>query len=700
MKHLIIIAFCIILGSFRLSILQAQISQPKDSVFNLREVVIKDEFQKFSYMKTIIPEEIILKSPARDISDFLRTIPNVSAVRKGGSSMDPVVRGLRNSQLNVMLDGGIKIEGGCPNRMDPTTSRIEAEEIQNIEIIKGPYALKYGPNIGGIINLIPKIYTQFGDTFSIKTNLNLGYETNWNGYKTNINIAGGVKKFFFNVLGGFKKYGNYEDGNAKTVSSQFERYNYSLRLGYRPTKNQLLLLSFVNTFGENVFYPALTMDEKKDNTKILSLDYNIKNISPVLKSFDIKVYNSDVLHDMDNSFRPNYDTMHAATSVHAINRGYKAEAKFKIQNTQLIIGNDMERVLKDGDRTRVMGLIMMGVKMPPPYKTIIDKVWYNSIISNYGLYSEYKFKLLNIYFTASLRGDYNNANSDDTLKISNIFDKNNSEYFNLSYSLDIRKELNKNLSLGLSLGKGVRSPNAIERYIKFLPVGFDTYDYIGNPQLKPEKNYQTELSLNYNDDYNNKLNFSVFVSEIHDFISEKELSPTIAKPVTKGVSGVKQFYNVNLVHLYGYELSYEKLFFDKLGLRIIAAYTLGTNPESYNRYTKTIIKDALPEIPPFESTFSVNYRFFKNRIVPEISIRTIAEQNYVSKSFNEKITPSFVIANFGLVYNINDNIKLYSGVNNILNKAYYEHLNRRIIGSNIPLYEPGRTFFVNLSINF
>ncbi len=40
-----------------------------------------------------------------------------------------------------------------------------------------------------------------------------------------------------------------------------------------------------------------------------------------------------------------------------------------------------------------------------------------------------------------------------------------------------------------------------------------------------------------------------------------------------------------------------------------------------------------------------------------------------------------------------------AGVQNIFDKAYYEHLNRRIVGSSDPLYEAGRSFYLNLTIN-
>jgi outer membrane receptor protein involved in Fe transport len=40
-----------------------------------------------------------------------------------------------------------------------------------------------------------------------------------------------------------------------------------------------------------------------------------------------------------------------------------------------------------------------------------------------------------------------------------------------------------------------------------------------------------------------------------------------------------------------------------------------------------------------------------------------------------------------------------AGVNNIFDVSYYEHLNRRIVGSTEKLYEPGRMLFVNLNLS-
>ncbi|MCK4407067.1 MAG: TonB-dependent receptor, partial [Bacteroidales bacterium] len=109
-----------------------------------------------------------------------------------------------------------------------------------------------------------------------------------------------------------------------------------------------------------------------------------------------------------------------------------------------------------------------------------------------------------------------------------------------------------------------------------------------------------------------------------------------------------------------------------------------------------IKNDPLPEIPPFESTISVFYKFLNSKIIPKVSVRLVAAQNQISQAYYEKETSGFVLADFSVNYKYNKYLSLSAGVNNIFNKAYYEHLNRRIIGSRQPLYEPGRVFFVNL----
>ena len=110
---------------------------------NLEEIIITGEvnkeqiISKLPYMKTKLFKKQVEENASHDVGDFLRSSNNISGIRKGGTQLDPVVRGFKYSQLNIQVDNGLKIEGGCPNRMDPATGHIEIEEIESIEIFKG-----------------------------------------------------------------------------------------------------------------------------------------------------------------------------------------------------------------------------------------------------------------------------------------------------------------------------------------------------------------------------------------------------------------------------------------------------------------------------------------------------------------------------------------------------------------------------------
>ena len=110
--------------------------------------------------------------------------------------------------------------------------------------------------------------------------------------------------------------------------------------------------------------------------------------------------------------------------------------------------------------------------------------------------------------------------------------------------------------------------------------------------------------------------------------------------------------------------------------------------------------DAMTEIPPFEATFNVHYKMIKGKFVPKFNLRMVSAQNHVSDASYELNTPGFVLAGISITYRFNEYVNLSTGVNNLFDVAYYEHLNRNIIGSSYNLYEPGRSFYINLFFNF
>ena len=90
----------------------------------------------------------------RNVADLFNDINGFSLIKRGNYAIDPTFRATQYEQLNVQFDGGTKAMHACPNRMDPITTHVIPEEIEKIEIIKGPYTVRYGATFGGIVNLV------------------------------------------------------------------------------------------------------------------------------------------------------------------------------------------------------------------------------------------------------------------------------------------------------------------------------------------------------------------------------------------------------------------------------------------------------------------------------------------------------------------------------------------------------------------
>ena len=667
-----------------------------------------------AYSKVVIKKEDLDLEPVRDMGDFLRTIPNVSAVRKGGANLDPVVRGFKFDQLNIQLDNGVAMEGGCPNRMDPTSAHIEAADIEAIEVLKGPFALRYGPVMGGVVNMLTINPRPFDD-FQIHVKGNMGYESNWNGMRQHITVLGGGKHVFFAFSGNNAQYGNYEDGDGNMVKSSFRKLGYTGKLGFSPAKNHIITFGYSEFYARDVMFPALPMDERADNTKLYTLDYKGEDISKTVSTLVFKAYMSDVDHTMDNNQRSFGDTVSSIANILARRIGYRMEAGLNVKDGHLFVGTDFYHIDKDGDRDKHM----IG-QYPKPNGMIPLKhedLWNKALITNFGFFAEYKRLFGNKWeAVAALRYDYNTAES-DSISLLNMkgvdligtpADSTHSSFSNISFSIGVTRKLSDKFSIGASFGRGVRSPGMIERFIISLPVGFDNYEYLGNPLLKPEANNEFDLVLKYRDKKIGSFELTGFYSIVTDYISGVYVPKSVQKPLTAQVLGVKKFDNIGTATLSGFEFGYASPAHYNWILTATAAYTMGSIDEvlvyefdnTGNAVSSEVVKnDPLAEIPPLDFKLNFGYKLWYGKIIPKIGYRFVAEQSRVSRANTEPVSPSFSLLNFSVLYHHNDYLDVSAGVNNMLDVTYREHLNRRVIGTDYRIPEPGRIFYVNLIFN-
>lgn len=675
------------------------------TILNLSEIEIvglSENQMPFSIEKINLKK--IESTNLSDIGGIIAKEPNIGGIKKGATGIDPVIRGFKYSQVIVQLNGGTKIEGGCPNRMDPTASHVNVNDLQNVTIYKGPFALKYGPNFGGLINL-QTTKSLFYNKFENHISMIVGTQTNHIGYKSGIRLNGGNSRFAYIFSANKNKFGNYTSGNGDIIKSSSDNYNISAGFGFRPFDGHVTTINFDRSWGRNVDFPALPMDERTDDTKIFEVSYLGAKFNNSINFIKFHAYHSNVNHEMDNKSRPFSDTVVAISRIHAMNTGGRFATNFNALQGNLEVGANFENIYKDGNREK--WLIMQ-----PGLPNFTESIWKNARINNIGVFAEYQNTHDKVNWIVSVRTDFNSANSDPMLRLkpngSSVYENNDtkSEFINFSFSAGLTWNINRSSEISVSFGKSTRSPDMIERYIILLPVGYDPYDYLGNPKLLPETNHEIDFAYKFD---NHKLGIftaSVFFSYVTNYISGVRVPPSQVMPQTKGVLGVKTFNNIDDAYLTGFEVTYGTPINYLWEVRLTSAYTTGINPlstayiiENGSVVGETTVKnDPLPEIPPLEANIWLNYEFLNNRLVPEINIRMVAAQNKVSKAFNEDNTPGFALLNFKLNYKYNDQLQINAGINNIFNINYYEHLSRRIIGTKSPYLEPGRLFYANLII--
>ncbi len=689
-------------------------AQPQaDTAIFLQSVEIKDTRIISTVPSTILSlSDLQPKLPA-DVGRIFRMIPNAAGVRRGGYALDPVIRGFRNAQLNIVLDGGIQIEGGCPNRMDPVLAHIEPEEIDTLEVIPGPYLLSLGQPLGSSIRVVTRKPPTDQKTIAEVIS---GAGLNPKGTRQHFALSGAAKNISYRISGGYKQFGAYTDGEEINREAGFEKYNFNLIAGYRALPGHELLLSYRSNMARNVMFPALPMDEVADNTHIISLNFTQKKETPLPRSLYAMSYFSSVYHEMDNSFRPQYSRvvppysglMQSVAAVHSRTAGASLNNKINFGMVELETGFDMHYRYKNGTRD-------VSMEMSMDDNSYVSKrsanLWHQAATTSAGIFSSYSAARGPLRFSLAGRADLAHLNSTDTFQLV----KSGAEYFvsrarNLflwSLAGNAFLPVSSSLTLHLGLGRSMRAPDLQESYIKFLSVGFDRYDYLGNPKLLPEVNHQADIRIS---GYTSKVEFHVqaFGSVVRNFISGVLLPPAVARPQSMGAPGVKQFTNIDRAYLWGFEgVAHVKNILG-FGARFSAGYTHGTfskteKPLLVNNQavgSNLITNDPIPEIPPLEAEVRINRVMGNSGAEIWTEVKMAAAQHHVSQAGYEDPTPGFFLMNAGLAWQLFTSLQVVAGVDNLFDAAYYQHLNRRMIGSADRLNEPGRSFYLNLMIKF
>jgi len=657
---------------------------------NLDDIIVTANPLKDIAVSTTILDNSKAVSQPRNVTDLFKEVKGFGIQKRGAYASEPVFRAFRYEELNIQYDGASKIMNACPNRMDPITTHIIPEEIEKIELVKGPFTVRFGQNFGGIINLVSKEPNK--NKLGISGSVEGGYETNGENKTTRAAIQYNAKKWDVFANGSYRDYGNYTDGKGTEVPASFKTTDYSVKLGYNPTEKQRVRLSWRQSFGKDILHAGLPMDSPYDDSYLVNLDYKFKEVSNTINSVTFKTFYSNVDHLMTNENRPSFMMVDAATNVFSTTYGGKFEVSISPNDqSMLFTGLDANFTARDGERIRLIKR-MNGMVLPNPMKKI-DKVWQDSQVNILGAFAEYKYLFNNkTSLTTGIRSDYVLASINDPAQqmIDLYGDIKTQTEVNFSGNISIKHKM-KDAQLQLAFGRGTRTASMVERFINHFSIGVDPYEYIGNPNLKPEINNQIELS--YQKQFTDiEIGSSLFYSYIQDYITAFVNTdiPRLYMPMAQP-RFTKQFINIDKAVQSGFEFYFNYHATKNLSFNTDVSYTYAQNKE---------FNEPLPQVQPM--TANINTVYQKKNYWLKFNSHFVARQDRIANSFAEKESPSYALFDFSAGFKPTKNLSLGASILNIFDKAYYDHLNFSYKNSNTlngKIYEPGRnyTFYAKYS---
>jgi len=625
---------------------------PEETV-TLSPVTVTGTQQEKANRVTFNPKAALQPLPAGDGADLLQSVPNMSIIRKGGSSGDPLFRGLGGSRLSVNADDQF-IYGGCGMRMDPPTAYIHPNSFDKVVVTKGPQTVTQGMGlVSGSVQFIRKDPDFTEKPYNINATLTAGSNDRLDG---SLEAEFGGKYGYVRTNISHNKADDYKDGDGNRIHSNFKRDSQMLQLGVTPTENTTIAGTYERSRAK-VAYADRMMDGSKFDRDAWNIRFTQRNLTPWFSELELRYGKSEIDHVMDTySLRTIYNP--AGKQIKNANNPKRntdtgrLKATFDWDKLNLQTGLDylddvhVARHERGGD----------GYSHKPYMPNQSFKQW--------GIFTEASWQQTdNQRWVAGLRHDQVKAHY-DTARVTDPVLKY--QKFNLNSGF-LRWERNTDNGLKYYAGFGIaeRAPDYWERLRS------------ENKAIRAEQNRQIDAGVIWKRP-NLHASVSVFGSNIKDFIMMER-------------QGMMNFNvrNINASR-FGGEAEVKWTFAPNWEVGTSLAYTHGKNRTDGKPLAQT---------PPLE--WNNTLAFDNGKFSAGALWRVVAKQNRYSKGQGNIVgqdigaSSGFGVLSLNAGWKFSKYATLQGGVDNVFNKTYAEFVSRGGDPSagtqTMRVNEPGRT---------
>ena len=631
---------------------------------------------------SIVTPQMLRATASTNIIDAIAHQPGVSQLTTGGSISKPIIRGLGYNRVVVMSEG-VRQEG--QQWGDEHGVEVDGNSVGSVEILKGPASLMYGSDaMAGVVILHAQPTLAEGE---MKANVSTEYQTNNGLFGYHLSVAGNQKGFVWDARWSQKlahAYKNKYDGYVP--GSQFREQAGRLMLGMNKSWGHSRLTGSVYHLT-----PGIVEGERDPETGELECaTEDVKTYGKALPFQQVKHYKLV----WDNSLNLSSGYLKAIIGYQQNRRQEFEESmdEYELFFKLHTLTYDLRYITNEWNgwklSTGIGGMYQKSGNEGEEYLIPDYRLF------DFGLYAT-ATKTLGERWTLSggLRYDHRRLHGDELIEDGDLRFTDFSRHFNgLTGSIGTVCNLNDHFNLRLNLARGFRTPNMSELASNGVHEGSIRYE-IGDQQLKAEYSLQADLGLDFTSHYvsaqlalfANRIDNYIFTHRIAEEMEEGYLTYAYTQGDARllGFEAGVDIHPVHSVHFsntFSYvdaQLLHQSADTKYLPFTPAPHWSSELKWELFHHTHSTVSPHAMHEYRHAHPKNGVAL----NNLYIAAGLDSYLKQTHIYRADDtETETPGYALLNLSAGTDIQFNGKklaeLYVTADNLLNKAYQNHLSR------------------------
>jgi iron complex outermembrane receptor protein len=666
---------------------------PRTTVFD--EILIGAPMSPLIGPEGELGRKEITEIPYGDAAEVLRSVSGLALGRMGGHGLEPRLRGLGETNINVLLDGAY-VHNACPNRMDPPTSFGAVESFDRVVVLKGVQTVRYGGGGSAGTILYQRETPRFQPSESWRLRLGSSWASHSNEPDLTVDAATGSSHYYLRIIGERRNVGDYEDGGANKVRSAFKKQDASIAVGWTPDARTSIELSYERNLTEDALFPGSGMDAPYDENNLYRLAARRLRGTGRVTAIESDLYWGEIDHLMDNyTLRPLTMPMASKAETSSDTFGGRVSVDARAGDRfRYTIGADFQQ------NTR------RAVRLAGPSPEVVNReqsiLWPDAEIVDAGVFAESVVSLgerRRVLVGARLdrfRASVSEADREPfgpNLSPRSLYDlyyeETAAEWSQTDVGGLVRFEhgLAGGATVFAGLSRSVRPADATERFLasnNALPG----MRWIGNPALDASRHHQLDIGLSASRP-RHLMTGVVFFDRVDDYILRDR---------ARAQSGILLsdratiYRNVD-AELIGVELDG--------WWRLSESFSL-TGNAGWVRAENRTDQRPIAQIPPLQGRIRLDFERGPWQLAT--NVRYALEQSRVDddpatgSGLDRGPTPGYAVLDVITGHQFGSGVVLQMGIENLFDRLYADHLNRANLFDveQIRVNEPGRTVWVRI----